>query len=126
MYSIWWEVKEFKAYNGDWKGYLTDLATMFNYAALITIILSTTLAVSGVLRSFPNSEDPARSESILRIIFLVGVFELNAVLMYYVHVFDFWSTFVRGMVNIVWSALPLGACLFIFVFAQTLMFYILH
>ena len=46
-------------------------------------------------------------------------------LLNYVKVFDFWATFVRSLVQIFKSAVPLGATLFLIIFTNSLIYFVL-
>lgn len=70
----------------------------------------------------------SRAEALpsLRIMIVWGIFIQNLLMLNFLKVFDFWATFVRSLGQIIISALPLGACLALFVWSQSLMFYVLQ
>lgn len=55
-----------------------------------------------------------------------GILIQNLIMLNFLKVFDFWATFVRSLKQIMISSLPLGATLALFVWSQSLMFYVLQ
>jgi len=61
----------------------------------------------------------------LRCCYIFGLLVLNVAMLNMIAVFDFWSTFVRSLSQIIKASMPLAACLGIFIVTQSFMFYIL-
>lgn len=102
--------------------YVKDPANLFNFLALGIIMYA---FVQTFLTYTKAPEDRLIPLEHLRLVYVWGILIQNFVFLYYVKVFDFWATFVRSLSQIVITSLPLAATLFVFIFTQTLMFYVL-
>lgn len=68
-----------------------------------------------------------RTEAVtkMRLFYVWAILLQNMILLFHVRTFDFWSTFVRSLSQIIIVSLPLAACLGIFIFTQSLMFFVI-
>jgi hypothetical protein len=113
-----------EAKNQSFLVYLKDVTTIMNLSAMLLVLVTFLFSIKTFYLTKPDN----RAENLLdlRLLFVFGILVLNLIMLYYIKVFDFWSTFVRSLVKIIYSSLPLGACLAIFVITQSLMFWILY